>query len=216
LLRFERECWERGWLRVAGVDEVGRGPLAGPVVAAALVFDRTTIEAEHQGRLAGIRDSKQLTPAAREHLFSLLRGLPGADIGIGTADVEEIDQLNILRASHLAMARAVEALAAPPDHILVDGLAVRGLPCPSTPIVRGDSLSFSIAAASIVAKVYRDALMVDLDRIYPEYGFARHKGYGTSDHIQALFEYGPSPVHRRSFRPVREAAAIRARAVFEE
>jgi ribonuclease HII len=211
LLRFERECWAQGWRRVAGVDEAGRGPLAGPVVAAAVVFTREAAEAGAAGPLAGVRDSKQVAPDARERLFRLLHDLPGVEIGIGSADVEEIDRLNILRATHAAMARAVNALPSLPDHILVDGLPVRGLPCASTPIVSGDALSFSIAAASIVAKVFRDALMCELDRLYPQYGFARHKGYGTSDHIQALFEFGPSPAHRRSFRPVREAAAIRER-----
>jgi ribonuclease HII len=125
--------------------------------------------------------------------------------------VAEIDRLNIRRATHLAMCRAVAALAAPPDHVLVDGLPVTDLPCPSTAIVGGDAKSLSIAAASVAAKIARDRFMVELDRLYPAYGFARHKGYGTSYHIRALFEYGPSPVHRCSFRPVREAAEIRRR-----
>lgn len=215
MLEFERECWAQGWRRVAGVDEVGRGPLAGPVVAAAVVLHRETHETDAACALEGVRDSKQLKPADRERLFRLLHDLPGVDIGIGSADVEEIDRINILRATHMAMARAVQALPAAPDHILVDGLAVKGLPCPSTPIVGGDGLSLSIAAASIVAKVYRDALMRDLDRVYPGYGFARHKGYSTGEHMEALFELGPTPAHRRSFRPVREATAIRDRTELE-
>jgi ribonuclease HII len=134
------------------------------------------------------------------------------EAGVGVAETSEIDDLNILRATHVAMARAVNALSSVPDHVLVDGLPVRGLPCTSTAIIRGDSKSLSIAAASIVAKVTRDARMKELDRLYPQYGFARHKGYGSKVHIQALLEFGPCPIHRRSFRPVREAADIRSRA----
>jgi len=211
LLRFERQLWDRGFVRLAGVDEAGRGPLAGPVVAAAVVFDRVFLEAEEHLQLREITDSKKIPPARRAELCALLRGLSGVEIGVGLADCAEIDRVNILRATHLAMVRAVSGLPRQPDHVLVDGLPVRGFSGPSTAVVHGDGLSLSIAAASIVAKVMRDGIMQDLDRVYPQYGFARHKGYGSSEHIQALFEHGPSPVHRITFRPVREAAAIWSR-----
>lgn len=211
MLRFERQTWEKGFRRVAGVDEAGRGPLAGPVIAAALVFDQSYLETAAYQELAGLTDSKKLSPSRRESFFAMLSGSPAVRYGVGRAEVEEIDSLNILRATHLAMRRALEALLVPPDHVLVDGLPVPGLPCPSTPIVRGDSLSLSIAAASIVAKVTRDREMVEMDLLYPQYGFAAHKGYGTAAHMQALLEYGPCPIHRISFRPVRDASDIRRR-----
>jgi ribonuclease HII len=211
LLQIEREHWERNLARLAGVDEAGRGPLAGPVVAAAVVLTRSFAEAEEHGLLSGLTDSKKLSESRRESFFRLLEDSPFVEIGVGISEVSEIDSVNILRATHLAMSRAVGSLASLPDHILVDGLAVKGFPRPSTPVVAGDSKSLSIAAASVVAKVVRDDLMRKLDVVYPEYGFARHKGYGSKAHIQALFEYGPAPVHRRSFRPVREASEIRKR-----
>lgn len=211
LLRHERQVWAEGFVRIAGVDEVGRGPLAGPVVAAAVVFDRAFAEAELHGALRGLTDSKQLAASQRERFHALLIGCPHADIGLGMADVDEIDRINILRATHAAMARAVAGLTTPPDYILVDGLPVPGLPCRSTALVRGDARSLSIAAASVVAKVVRDAQMRKLDAEYPAYGFARHKGYGSQAHIQALYERGPCPLHRRSFRPVREAKELHRR-----
>jgi ribonuclease HII len=215
VLEHERHLWGCGCRRVAGVDEAGRGPLAGPVVAAAVVFDREfAVSQEHAG-LAGLTDSKQLSPSRRETFFGLLRTSSRVEIGVGVADEAEIDDLNILRATHLAMRRAVEALPAPPDHILVDGLPVPGLPVASTPIVGGDAKSLSIAAASVVAKVVRDEHMAELDDKYPGYGFASHKGYGSRSHVQAIFERGPSPVHRKSFRPVREAIEIRRRQQME-
>ncbi len=209
MLTFERQCWERGCRRLAGVDEAGRGPLAGPVVAAAVVCPRAWLEAEASASLAELNDSKQLTPAQRQHFAGLLRGAPGVEIGVGLADAGEIDRHNILRATHLAMRRALLQLPSLPDCALVDGLPVQGLPCPSSAIIHGDGLSLSIAAASVVAKVTRDALMTELDGKYPAYGFARHKGYGTQAHIQALLREGPTQLHRRSFRPVREIEAIR-------
>ncbi|MGQ9662089.1 MAG: ribonuclease HII [Kiritimatiellia bacterium] len=211
LLEFERAIWEQGFFRVAGVDEVGRGPLAGPVIAAAVVFDREFLEAEEHGLLAGLTDSKKLSESVRQRFFDMLSNSSHVRAGIGVAETGEIDELNIRRATHLAMARAVRALSPLPDYVLVDGYPVPGFPCPSTAIIRGDSRSLSIAAASVVAKVVRDALMRELDCFYPEYGFARHKGYGSHEHIEALFRYGPSPMHRGSFRPVREAAEIHAR-----
>ncbi|HEU4753561.1 MAG TPA: ribonuclease HII [Armatimonadota bacterium] len=195
---WERRARAEGWERVAGVDEAGRGPLAGPVVAAAVILP--------PGReLEGLRDSKCLPLSARERLYDCI-----VDDALGWAveavAPEEIDRVNILRATHLAMARALASLDPPPHGALVDGLPVRDLGCPHHAIVDGDALCCSIAAASILAKVTRDRLMVELDAQYPGYGFARHKGYGTPEHLLALRRLGPSPCHRRSFRPVRESA----------
>ena len=209
MLQFERQAWAQGYSRLAGVDEAGRGPLAGPVVAAAVVFERSFLEAEQYGVLLGVDDSKKLSAAQREHFCLLLAQSASLSFGVGVADVEEIDRLNILRATHLAMARALQALVPLPDYALVDGLPVKGLPCKSLAIVRGDARCLSIAAASIMAKVSRDRMMLDLDRQYPVYGFARHKGYGTRAHLEALLQHGPSPVHRSSFRPVQEAIRLR-------
>jgi len=211
MLDAESEHWRAGQSRVAGLDEAGRGPLAGPVVAAAVVLQPDFARAALDDQLAGLTDSKQLTPAKREAFYAVLRSSSSVDVGVGTADVAEINRLNILRATHLAMARALADLPRLPDHVLIDGLPVPGLPVPSTAMVKGDALSLSIAAASVVAKVVRDATMVELDRQYPAYGFGAHKGYGTARHIQALFEYGPTPEHRSEFRPVRAAADMRRR-----
>lgn len=196
---------------MAGVDEAGRGPLAGPVMAGAVVFDRSFLESQEHGVLKGLTDSKKLTEARREYFFEILSTSEFVKIGLGIADVAEIDDVNILNATHRAMVRAVQNLSCVPDHVLVDGLPVKGFLCQSTSIIGGDGKSLSIAAASVVAKVQRDRQMKELAVKYPEYGFAKHKGYGSKAHMQALFEYGPSPIHRSSFRPVREAAAIRDR-----
>lgn len=210
MLQFERQAWEQGYRRLAGVDEAGRGPLAGPVMAAALVFERGFLESEQYGLLAEVNDSKRLTSSQRDDLFALLTGTAGVVYSVGIATVGEIDTCNILRATHLAMNRALAGLADPADFILVDGLPVPGLPCPSQSIVEGDGRSLSIAAASIIAKVTRDRLMLEIDRLYPGYGFARHKGYGTKAHLRALLEYGPCPEHRHSFRPVQEVIRMRS------
>ena len=202
MLDHERQAWSSGHHTVAGVDEAGRGPLAGPVMAAAVFMPRDLLEDGPDLPFPGLNDSKQLTPRRREALFELLTAHPRLRWGLGEASVEEIDRLNILRATHLAMARAVSALVEPPDHVLVDGLPVRGVPCPSTAVVKGDARSALIAAASILAKVCRDRLMAELDRRYPGYGLGRHKGYGTRAHLEALTRLGPSPCHRRSFGPV--------------
>ncbi len=202
MLRFEQEAWAGGFLRVAGVDEAGRGPLAGPVVAAAVVFEKSFLEEEASRSLAGLDDSKKLPASRREFFFALLSACPRAKIGVASASVEEIDALNILRATHLAMARAVAQLAPLPELALVDGLPVKGLPVPHRAIVGGDASSLSIAAASVMAKVTRDRLMVALAARYPAYGFERHKGYGTPAHLDALRRHGPCPAHRRSFAPV--------------
>ena len=202
MLRFEQEAWTGGLLRIAGVDEAGRGPLAGPVVAAAVAFGKDFLEAEAEKSLAGLDDSKKLPAARREFFHALLAACPHARIGVASASVAEIDSLNILRATHLAMARAVAQLAPPPDLALVDGLPVKGLPVPHRAIVGGDASSLSIAAASVMAKVTRDRLMVALAAEHPGYGFERHKGYGTKEHLDALRRCGPCPAHRRSFAPV--------------
>lgn len=208
LLEFERQCWARGFSRVAGVDEAGRGTLAGPVVAAAVIFPREFLECEEHGLLEGLTDSKQLSPSRREVFYTRLTSLPEVHIGLGLAEAAEIDRTDILRATHVAMLRALAQLPWPPDFLLVDGGLTLGLPPPVQAVVRGDGRSLSIAAASVVAKVARDRQMRELDSRFPQYGFASHKGYGTRSHVQALLEYGPCPVHRRTFRPVREAEHI--------
>lgn len=196
---------EAGGGRVAGVDEAGRGPLAGPVVAAAVTFLHPPPEA----LAALIDDSKRLKAAQRDVAFAALRDAARAgvlDYGIGAASAAEIGTLNILRATHLAMVRAVSRLAAPPDLALVDGNQPPRLPCPVRCVIGGDGLSLSIAAASILAKVVRDRAMTRLDPRWPGYGFARHAGYPTAAHLAALESLGPSPHHRRGFRPVDQAA----------
>lgn len=210
MLQFERQAWSQGYQRLAGVDEAGRGPLAGPVVAAALVFDRAFLECEQYGLLQGVTDSKRLSAGQREDLFAILTGNACVSFAVGVAEVPEIEAINILRATHQAMARALQRLSPAPDCALVDGLPVPGLPYASLPIVDGDARSLSIAAASIIAKVTRDRIMCRLDEMYPQYGFARHKGYGTRAHLKALLEHGPCPEHRCSFRPVREVIRMRA------
>lgn len=210
LLSFEKERWSCGECRVAGVDEAGRGPLVGAVVAATVVFDRDFAECEIKNSLARLTDSKQISEAMRESFFEILQNSDCVEIGVGVASATEIDEINILRATHLAMKRAVEQLSPLPEHILVDGNPVKGLPVPSTSIVKGDSRSLSIAAASIIAKVTRDRMMYALDKVHPEYGFAKHKGYGTKQHLEALHKYGAIREHRNSFRPVREAGLKQA------
>ncbi|MDZ7373466.1 MAG: ribonuclease HII [candidate division KSB1 bacterium] len=188
---FERPFWQRGLL-VAGVDEAGRGPLAGPVVAAAVVLPAEPL-------IAGIDDSKQLAPEVREELYERIVRQAIA-VSIGRAEPWEIDRLNILRATCLAISRAIGGLPPICLHVFVDGLLVPGLPYPQTALVHGDARCYSVAAASIVAKVTRDRLMAQLDREYPGYGFARHKGYATPEHVRAIQSLGLCPLHRRSFR----------------
>ena len=190
----ERACRAAGALRVAGVDEVGRGPLAGPVTAAAVVLDPARIP-------PGINDSKRLSPARRAALLLLIEA--SADVSVAHASVEEIERLDIHAASHLAMRRALAGLRVPPCHALIDGPFVpAGLCCPATALVRGDSRAVSIAAASIVAKVVRDRLMVGLAQQHPGYGWERNAGYATKEHRLALARLGLSPAHRRTFAPV--------------
>ena len=196
LLQPERKLWAEGFCFIAGVDEAGRGPLAGPVAAAAVVLPREV-------QLPDVFDSKQLSDSARRELKEEILQLPGVKVGISLVDAEIIDKINILQATHRAMREAVSQIQEV-DCVLVDGLPVKGFGVESRNLVKGDSLSASIAAASIIAKVVRDDIMIELDKLYPEYGFAVHKGYGTAAHLRALQEYGVTPVHRRSFRPVRE------------
>lgn len=207
-MHFERQYWQQDVVFVAGVDEAGRGPLAGPVVAAAVVFPADLAASEFLGELAELTDSKKLSSRDRDRFYDHLQQLPSLDIGMGMVHAVEIDDMNILRATHKAMRLALTSLKRQPGVALVDGLPVSGLPVDSKAIVKGDSKSFSIAAASVVAKVTRDRYMVALDAKYPGYGFSQHKGYGTARHMQALLELGCTPEHRRSFRPVREAEAI--------
>ncbi|HNQ91277.1 MAG TPA: ribonuclease HII [Verrucomicrobiota bacterium] len=199
----ERSLLARGIERIAGVDEVGRGPLAGPVLAAAASFPSATIRDSLPANLEGLTDSKQLTPRQREQYAAILLRLPGFRHTLWRVDPPEIDASNILAATHTAMRKALSLLDPPPDHALIDGLPVPGLPVPHTALVRGDARSYSIAAASVLAKVTRDRLMVEYDREYPGYGFARHKGYATAAHLEALARHGPCPIHRRSFAPLR-------------
>lgn len=201
-LSQERRLWQYGLGAVAGVDEVGIGPLAGPVVAAAVMFPAQQLASDHDIPAAwpqGVRDSKTLTHTARQRLDLAIRQLAQA-IGIGLVEVEEIDRINIYQAGLKAMRLAVERLSVPPQQVLVDGRHIPELACLQTAFPKGDRNIFSIAAASIIAKVYRDRLMIALDRRYPHYGFAGHKGYGTASHRAALREFGPCPAHRRSFR----------------
>ncbi|MBC7187490.1 MAG: ribonuclease HII [Calditrichaeota bacterium] len=192
LLAYERDLWARGISAVAGIDEAGRGPLAGPVVAAAVVFAPDVF-------IAGIDDSKRLSPTARERLYREIFRHARA-LGVGVVQPADIDRMNIRNATHLAMRKALARLTVACEHVLVDGNEVPELGLPQTALVGGDRCCFSIAAASIVAKVVRDRLMNGYDRIFPEYGFAEHKGYGTAQHVAAIRAHGLCPIHRRSFK----------------
>jgi ribonuclease HII len=193
---FERVARRCGYRRIAGIDEAGRGPLAGPVVAAAVI-----LPIRCPG--LGINDSKQLSAKDREQMYATILEQAVA-VGIGSADVAEIDRLNILTATRLAMRRAIAQLAPPPDYVLIDAVVLPGLQVPARPIIKGDSLSVSIAAASIVAKVTRDRLMANYHEAFPEYGFLSHKGYGTAEHLARLARHGPCSIHRRTFSPVHD------------
>jgi len=200
-LAFERGLWQQGLLHVAGVDEAGCGPLAGPVTAAAVVFPCHWAESGLYPKLRGLNDSKQLTQEQREKYFDILTTHPEIRYAIASVDVEMIDQINILQAAHRAMGLALDQLQPPAEHVLVDGRPVKSLRVPSTPLVKGDARCYSIAAASVLAKVTRDRLMVEYHRQYPLYGFASHKGYSTPQHLASIAEHGPCPIHRRSFAP---------------
>jgi ribonuclease HII len=202
-LRYERRLWLSGCTEVAGVDEAGVGPMAGPVVAAAVIF-------APEAFIKGVHDSKQLAPEKREALYEPIRTHAIA-VGVGIAEVEEIDRLNIFWATMRASIRAVAALGRTPAHVLVDGREIPGLGLPQTRIVGGDRKSFCIAAASIIAKVTRDRMMLEYDARFPGYRLAQHKGYCTAEHLEALQRLGPSPIHRRSFAPVAMAAQMQLR-----
>jgi len=191
VLEYEQKYWNNGIQYIAGVDEAGRGPLAGPVVASAVIFAPDVL-------IEGVNDSKKLTEKKRETLFHLIHEKALA-VGIGIVGHEVIDRINILQASFLAMNKAIELLKIKPQQLLVDGNFFRHERFPVENIIKGDALSHSIAAASIIAKVTRDSLMKDLHDQYPEYDFAKHKGYGTKAHIEAIRKHGYSPIHRRSF-----------------
>jgi ribonuclease HII len=195
---LEEAARSRGALRIAGVDEVGRGPLFGPVVAAAVILPKGC-------SLPGLNDSKKLTEKKRIELDVEIRANAIA-WAIAAVDAETIDRINIRQASLLAMRRAVEQLALSPDFLLTDGRDTIDWPCPQQAVIRGDGTSFSIAAASVLAKVHRDRLLVEFDREFPGYGLARHKGYGSPEHLAALASLGPTPPHRKSYRPVAQAA----------
>jgi ribonuclease HII len=201
---FERALWNRGATRVAGVDEAGRGPLAGPVVAAAAILPAKWAESGLPRELNGLNDSKQLSPAKRESFFTFLIACGEVEFAVAQIDSIQIDEINILRATHQAMNLALAKLAPQPQHALVDGRPVRTMRVPQTAIVKGDARSYSIAAASVLAKVTRDRLMLEFDRRWPDYGFAEHKGYGTVRHLTAIAAHGPCPIHRKSFAPLKE------------
>ena len=188
---YENIKYGEGYTAVCGVDEAGRGPLCGPVVAAAVILPKDV-------EIEGLNDSKKLTEKKREKLFDIIKSEAIA-YAIAEASAEEIDEINILNASMLAMKRAIEALPVPADFALIDGNCKRGIPIPAETVVKGDAISASIAAASILAKVTRDRQCIELDKAYPEYGIAKHKGYPTKDHMDAVRAHGPAPIHRKSF-----------------
>jgi len=201
-LTFEHALWEDNQQWIAGLDEAGRGAWAGPVVAAVVIFPPF---ASLEQKLRGVRDSKQMNVHQREFWAEVIQE-QAQTWGVGSAAHSEIDQLGILPATRLAMQRAMEQLSMTPNHLLIDALLLPDLTSPQTALIKGDQRSLSIAAASILAKTTRDALMRQEDIYYPEYGFSRHKGYGTKFHQQALAENGPCPIHRMSFRPLKEYA----------
>jgi ribonuclease HII len=195
-LRHEKRAYDAGATIVAGVDEAGRGPLAGPVVAATAILPRDF-------RHKTLNDSKQLTPQQRDEIYAGLTTNPAITWAVGVSDVEIIDAYNILRATWRAMVLALDALPVKPDFVLVDGLRVPAIRIKQKPIVGGDAKSFSIAAASVIAKVTRDRMMLTIHEQFPQYNFAQHKGYATREHLAALGRFGPCPIHRKTFEPVR-------------
>ncbi|HWR62548.1 MAG TPA: ribonuclease HII [Clostridia bacterium] len=191
LTEYERKCYEQGYRLVAGVDEVGRGPLAGPVVAAAVILGEGVL-------IPGVNDSKKLSEQKREYLYEEIKS-KALCCSIGIVDEKVIDDINILNATCLAMKQALEGLSHKPEYILLDAVTLKAVDIPQKGIIKGDSLSLSIAAASIIAKVERDRLVSAYDEIYPNFNFSKHKGYGTSEHIECIRKYGLLPIHRRSF-----------------
>ncbi len=193
---YETRLKREGFFRIAGLDEAGRGPLAGPVVAASCILPEGTL-------FANLNDSKQLRVEEREILYSEITNDPNLIYSIGIIDVETIDRVNILQATFLAMKAAVDAMEAMPDYLLIDGNQLPSFEIPTEAVIGGDALSISIAAASIIAKVTRDRMMIELDQLYPDYGFAQHKGYATEQHLKAIEIFGPCPIHRKSFDPIK-------------
>jgi len=196
LIEHELALWKSGFKKIAGVDEVGRGPLAGPVVACACILPKGVV-------FHGIKDSKALTARERERLSDFLTSHPDVIYALAEVAADEIDKINILQASLLAMKKAVDALSSAPDFVIVDGRDLPLTPYAAKAIIKGDAVSQTIGAASILAKVYRDKLMDNFHKKYPQYGFNKHKGYATADHREALATHGPSPIHRKSFGGVR-------------
>lgn len=188
---FENEGYDKGYLYIGGIDEAGRGPLAGPVVASVVVFKPNT-------KIEGINDSKKLSESKREELFDIIKE-QALDYGIGIVNNSEIDEFNILQATYMAMKKAINCLEKAPDYLLIDAATIPGVDTPQKPIIKGDSKSISIAAASILAKVTRDSIMYQYDEMYPGYGFKSHKGYGTKEHYEAIEKQGITPIHRKSF-----------------
>lgn len=191
MTEYERRCYEKGYKLIAGVDEVGRGPLAGPVVAAAVILGEGLL-------IPGVNDSKKLSEEKREYLYGEIKS-KAISCSIGIVDEKIIDEINILNATYLAMKKALDGLAVKPEFILLDAVTLKDIDIPQKGIIKGDSLSLSIAAASIIAKVERDRMMSKYDEIYPQFSFGRHKGYGTGEHIECIKKYGLLPIHRRSF-----------------
>ena len=196
MLAYEKKYWDMGKTLVAGIDEAGRGPLAGSVYAASVVFEPGVV-------IDGINDSKKLTEKKREYLFDVIRE-KALYYSIVSVDEKTIDSINILESAYLAFGKSLETLPVMPQIALIDGNRAKNIPIEFETIVKGDSLSQSIAAASILAKVARDRYIVEMDKIYPQYGFAKHKGYGTKDHLEAIKKYGPCPIHRLTFKGVKE------------
>jgi ribonuclease HII len=203
--RLSHECdlWQQGLAWVAGVDEAGCGPLAGPVFAAAVIFPCSWLQCGLDKKLRGLNDSKQLSEEQRDKYYHVLTSHPEIRYAIASMDVETIDRINIRQAAWRAMEAALGQLEPKPQHVLVDGLKIKWLPYAQTNLIDGDARSYTIAAASVLAKVTRDRIMRDLDKEYPGYGFAEHKGYSTPQHYDAIERLGPSPIHRRSFAPFR-------------
>jgi len=203
--RLEHECqlWRSGVSRVAGMDEAGCGPLAGPVVAAAVVFPKNWLETGLPSAFRGLNDSKQLSEDEREKFFGRITSHPEICFAIASVDVETIDRINIFHAAQRAMILALEQLSPAAEHALVDGRAIKSLRLPQTPLIKGDARSYSIAAASVLAKVTRDRTMRELDKQFPGYGFAGHKGYSTPQHFAAIEKLGACAIHRKSFSPIK-------------
>lgn len=195
-LMFEKAAYSNGYTHVAGIDEAGRGPLAGPVMAAAVILPVGI-------SIIGVDDSKKLTPDKREKLYEIIMA-QALSVGVGVITPADIDRINILQATRRAMLAAVQCLSPQPDYLLIDGISTIDSAVPQKTIKKGDSLSLSIAAASIIAKVTRDRFMIDMDSKYPGYGFAGHKGYGSAAHLDAIRRLGPSPIHRLTFGGVKE------------